>query len=83
MSAAYQYSLKVVGFDAQRKGELQQYFKVLHPKKGSLFFEEVCDRALTEEGGLIYETNSVADAHRIAHTLMSHGAQIALVDHDS
>ncbi len=73
MTSQYKHAVKLVGFSEDRKGELVNYLKHLHPREGMDFFNALLKEL--EGGGerIIHKTNSIQDAHRTVFTIHSHG----------
>lgn len=80
MSQNYLFSVKLIGFDEERKRELRDYIlRNLHPRKGLAYFKQLLEAAREGQGEVIYETNNPSDARRIAYGLVTHGGQPEMI----
>jgi hypothetical protein len=82
MSQSYRYSVTLEDFDPDRKGELKEYLKTLHPKVGTVVLKGYLRAALAGEHPLIYESNSKIDAWRIANMIATKGGGADIVGMD-
>jgi hypothetical protein len=80
MASKYKHGVKLVGYVPDRINELVKYLGQLFPNKGKIFFDEVIARVDAGDFEIIYQTNSLADAHRTAFTISSHGGQAEVIE---
>ena len=73
MTGTYKHAVRLVGYDEHRRQELVNYLGQLIPGKGKLFFDEIFAKVDAEDFPIIYQTNSLPDAHRTCFTIHSHG----------
>ena len=80
MDSTYKHGVKLVGYVPDRINELVRYLNQLFPGKGKIFIDEIISRVDAGDFEVIYQTNSLADAHRTAFTLCSHGGQAEVIE---
>lgn len=73
MSESYRYSVTLEDFDDDRRGELKEYLKTLHPKVGILILKGYLKSARAGEHPVVHESNSKVDAWRIANMIATKG----------
>jgi len=77
----YRFNLYIAGFGDDRKAEVIEALKHLHPKSGKDWFKKVLDGAReTGRSEVVYQTNSKNDAYRTAQLLHHRGAALELED---